>query len=52
MDLSVIRSDPQMGQVTLTVTDVLLGDPDPALFGITQGFNVVDARNNQSAMQQ
>jgi hypothetical protein len=52
MDLSVIRNDPQMGQVTLTVTDVLLGDPDPALFGITPGFNVVDARNNQSAMQQ
>jgi hypothetical protein len=51
MDLSVVRNDPQMGQVTLTVTDLLLGDPDPALFGVTAGFNVVDARNNQSAMQ-
>jgi hypothetical protein len=51
MYLSVVRNDPQMGQVTLTVTDLLLGDPDPALFGVPQGFNVVDARRNQSASQ-
>jgi hypothetical protein len=51
MYLSVVRNDPQMGQVTLTVTDLFLGEPDPALFGVPQGFNVVDARRNQSASQ-
>jgi hypothetical protein len=51
MYLSVVRNDPQMGQVKLTVTDLSTGEPDPALFGVPQGFNVVDARRNQSASQ-
>ena len=51
MYLSVVRNDPQIGQVTLTVTDLSIGEPDPALFGVPEGFNVVDARSNQSASQ-
>jgi hypothetical protein len=51
MYLSVIRNDPQMGQVTLTVTDLVLGEPDPSLFGVPPGYRVVDARSNQTASQ-
>ena len=51
MYLSVVRNDPQMGQVTLTVTDLALGQPDPSLFGVPPGYRVVDARSNQTASQ-
>jgi hypothetical protein len=49
MYLSVVRKDPQLGQITMTVTDLALGDPDPRWFGIPPGYATVDARSNQSA---
>jgi hypothetical protein len=49
--LSVIRKDPQIGQVTLTVTDLSRAEPDPFWFGVPPGYKTVDSRNNQSASQ-
>jgi hypothetical protein len=49
MYLSVVRKDPQLGQISLTVTDLQRGDPAPSLFSIPSGYNTVDARRNQSA---
>ena len=51
MYLSVIRKDPQLGQITLTVTDLLRGEPDPTWFGVLPGYTVVNARSNQSAVR-
>jgi hypothetical protein len=45
MDLSVVRSNPQMGQVTLTVSDVVRGEPDHSWFALPSGYQVKDARN-------
>jgi hypothetical protein len=38
MDLSVIRSNPQMGQVTLKVTDLVRGEPDASWFAVPSGY--------------
>jgi hypothetical protein len=38
MDLSVTRNDPQLGEVTLTVTDLVQGEPDPTAFAIPSGY--------------
>ena len=51
IDLSVIRKDPQLGQITLTVTDLLRAEPNPSWFGVPPGYKTVDTRNNQSASQ-
>ena len=51
MYISVIRKDPQLGQITLTVTDLSRAEPDPSWFGVPSGYKTVDARNNQSASQ-
>jgi hypothetical protein len=51
MYLSVIRKDPQLGQITLTVTDLSRAEPDPSWFGVPPGYKTMDARNNQSASQ-
>ena len=40
MDLSVVRSSPQMGQLTLTVTDLVRGEPDSSWFTIPSGYEV------------
>jgi hypothetical protein len=40
MDLSVVRSSPQMGQLTLTVTDLVRGEPDSSWFAIPPGYEV------------
>lgn len=40
IDLSVTRNNPQMGQVTLTVTDLVRGEPDPSWFVVPSGFAV------------
>jgi len=44
INLLSIRSDPRIGKQTFTVTNVVLGDPDPALFEIPSGFKVLDHR--------
>ena len=37
-------SDPRTGKQTFTVTDIALGEPDPKLFELPEGFAVVDHR--------
>ncbi len=46
LNLLSIRSDPQTGKQTFTATNVILADPDPALFELPAGFQVVDRRQN------
>jgi len=43
IDLSVIRTNPQLGQVTLSVTELVRGDPDPSLFAVPAGFQASTA---------
>lgn len=44
VDLSVIRNNPQLGTVALTVTELVRGEPDPSWFAVPSGF----AMNNGS----
>jgi hypothetical protein len=44
INLLVKREDPRHGTQTFTVTDIDLTDPDPKLFAVPAGFNVVDRR--------
>lgn len=43
MDISVVRSNPQMGQLTLTVTDLVRGDPEPSWFVVPSGYETRNA---------
>lgn len=45
MNLSVTRSNPQTGQVTLNVTDLARGEPDSSWFAIPSGYEVSGARS-------
>lgn len=49
--LSVTRNDPQLGQIKLTVKDLVLGPPDPSWFSVPSGYTTVDVRRNQSPAQ-
>lgn len=40
IDLSVTRTDPQSGVVTLNVTELVLGEPDSTWFAIPSGYTV------------
>ena len=40
MALSVIRNNPQLGQVTLTVTDLVRAEPDSSLFAPPSGYEL------------
>jgi hypothetical protein len=44
LNLLSIRNDPRIGKQTFTVTSVVTGDPDPTLFEIPAGFQMVDRR--------
>lgn len=44
LNLLSVRSDPRNGKQTFTATNVLLADPDFALFELPAGFKVVDHR--------
>ena len=44
MDLSVDRNSPQMGEVSLKVTDLVRGEPDGSWFAIPSGYHVLGAR--------
>jgi hypothetical protein len=46
INLLSIRSDPRIGKQTFTVTTVVLGEPDAALFELPAGFKVVDRRQS------
>lgn len=45
MDLSVLRNNPQMGQVTLTVSELVRAEPDRSWFAVPSGFAVKNAQN-------
>ena len=45
IDLSVVRTSPQLGQITLTVTNLVRGEPDPSWFTVPAGFEILNARN-------
>jgi len=51
MYLSVVRKDPQLGQISLTVTDLLRGEPAGSWFSVPSGYTTVDARKNQAAAE-
>jgi hypothetical protein len=38
------RSDPPFGTRTFTVTNLILSEPDPHLFEVPAGFEIVDQR--------
>jgi hypothetical protein len=40
MDLSVIRNNPQFGQVTLYVTNIARGEPARSMFAVPTGYQV------------
>ncbi len=42
-----IHDDPQSGKETTDLTDVVRGDPDPALFQAPEGYAVVDHRSQK-----
>ena len=44
LNLLSIKIDPRIGKQTFTVTELTQGDPDPALFQLPAGFEVVDRR--------
>jgi hypothetical protein len=44
LNLLSIKTDPRIGKQTFTVTDLVQGDPDPSLFQLPAGFEVVDRR--------
>jgi hypothetical protein len=43
MDLSVIRINPQMGQLTLNVTDLVRGEPDSSWLSVPSGYETRNA---------
>ncbi len=44
LNLLSTKTDPRIGKQTFTVTVIVPGDPDPSLFQIPAGFEVVDRR--------
>lgn len=47
MDLSVVRTNPQMGQVTLTVENLQRVKPDASWFAVPSGFQVANRNSAQ-----
>lgn len=45
MNLSVERVNPQLGDVTLKVTQLVRGEPDRSWFTIPSGYRVIGARS-------
>jgi len=43
IDLETVRSNPQMGQVTLHIRDLVRGEPDPSWFAVPSGYEVKNA---------
>jgi hypothetical protein len=46
IDLSVDRNNPQLGEVTLKVSELVQGEPDPSLLAIPPGYRVIGNRSN------
>ncbi len=49
LNLLSIKIDPRIGKQTFTVTEIVQGDPDPALFQLPAGFKVIDHRQTGPA---
>ncbi len=47
IDLSVTRTDPQLGVVTLQVTEIVQGEPDSTWFDIPGGYTVKSGKMQQ-----
>jgi hypothetical protein len=47
VNLISIVNDPRIGKQTFTLTDVILGDPDPKLFEVPEGYVVADHRQTK-----
>jgi hypothetical protein len=45
MDLSVDRSDPQLGEVTLKVAELARGEPDASWFTVPSNYHVIGGRS-------
>ena len=46
LDLSVIRNNPQVGKVTLTVTELVRGEPDASWFAVPSGYTLKSPTTN------
>ena len=46
MDLNVVRSDPQLGEVILQVTNLVRQEPDSSWFSVPSGYAVKGASTN------
>ena len=46
LNMSVKRNDPRHGTQTFTVTEVSLAEPDPKVFQVPAGYQIVDMRPN------
>ncbi len=44
IDLSVDRSNPRLGELTLKVTELVRGVPDPSWFAVPSGYQVIGVR--------
>jgi hypothetical protein len=45
-NLESVRSDPRIGKQTFTITELESVEPDPALFSVPEGYQVVDQQSN------
>lgn len=46
VDLSVYRNSPQLGEVTLKVTELVRGEPDPSWFAIPSGYQLISRQSH------
>ena len=49
INLESVRSDPRIGKQTFTVTELESVEPEPALFSLPEGYQVVDRQSNPPA---
>ena len=49
MNLSVVRTDPQFGRQTLTLTNIQRGEPDQSYFAVPPGYGIIDTRNSSAS---
>jgi hypothetical protein len=50
VDVQVKRNDPRMGARTTTMTEVNLGEPDPAYFQIPEGYQLQKRKRPTGAL--
>jgi len=45
MSLQVVRSNPQLGEVTLKVAQLVRGEPDPSWLAVPSGYQFIGGRS-------